>query len=107
MEIKEFQDIIYRTYYEKDSQRGVLEAFRWLVEEVGELAKAIRKNDRENLIVEFSDVLAWLFSLANMLDIDMEEVAQRYAHGCPKCGNIPCTCGREPTIDELISGRED
>ncbi len=102
MTIKEFQEIIYRTYYEKDSSRGVLEGFRWLVEEVGELAKAIRKNDRDNLLVEFSDVLAWLFSIANMMGIDMEEAASRYANGCPKCGNIPCTCDKEPVIDDIL-----
>ncbi len=92
MEIKEFQKIIKDTYYEKDKRRGVEGTFRWFVEEVGELAKAIRRGDRENLMEEFSDVMAWLFSLANLEGIDMEEAAQRYAHGCPKCGHIPCTC---------------
>jgi len=92
MEIKEFQKIIKDTYYEKDKRRGVEGTFRWFVEEVGELAKAIRRGERENLVEEFSDVMAWLFSLANLEGIDMEEAAQRYAHGCPKCGHIPCTC---------------
>ena len=92
MEIKEFQKIIKDTYYEKDKRRGVEGTFRWFVEEVGELAKAIRKGNRENLVEEFSDVMAWLFSLANLEGIDMEEAARRYANGCPKCGHIPCIC---------------
>ncbi len=92
MEIKEFQKIIKDTYYKKDKRRGVEGTFRWFVEEIGELAKAIRRGERENLVEEFSDVMAWLFSLANLEGIDMEEAAQRYAHGCPKCGHIPCTC---------------
>jgi len=92
MEIKDFQKVIKDTYFEKDAGRGVEGTFRWFIEEVGELAKAIRKGDRENLVEEFSDVMAWLFSLANLMGIDMEEAARRYANGCPKCGHIPCIC---------------
>ena len=55
-------------------------------------ARAIRKGERDNLVHEFSDVLAWLASLANLLGIDLEEAAARYAKGCPKCSGRPCTC---------------
>ncbi len=92
MEIKDLQKVIKETYFEKDSRRGLEGTFRWFVEEVGELAKALRKGDTENLYEEFSDVLAWLFSLANLAGVDMEKAAERYVKGCPKCGNIPCTC---------------
>ena len=63
-----------------------------LTEEVGELARAIRKDDRANLELEFSDVLAWLTSLANLLDVDLDAVMARYADGCPKCLASPCAC---------------
>ena len=92
MEIKDFQKVIKDTYFEKDSKRGLEGTFRWFVEEVGELARALRKGDRDNLNEEFSDVLAWLFSLANLAGVNMESAAKRYEKGCPKCGNIPCTC---------------
>ncbi len=92
MEIKEFQKLIKDTYFEKDSRRGIEGTFRWFVEEVGELARAIRKGDPVNLKEEFADVAAWLFSLANLLGVDMEEAVKKYEQGCPKCGNIPCTC---------------
>ncbi len=92
MEIKDFQKVIKDTYLEKDSKRGLEGTFRWFIEEVGELARALRKGDRENLYEEFSDVLAWLFSLANLANVDMERAAERYKDGCPKCGNKPCTC---------------
>jgi NTP pyrophosphatase (non-canonical NTP hydrolase) len=65
-----------------------------LTEEVGELARAIRKGDRDNLELEFSDGLAWTASLANLLDVDLEAVAGRYEAGCPKCGSSPCRCAR-------------
>jgi NTP pyrophosphatase (non-canonical NTP hydrolase) len=63
-----------------------------MTEEVGELAKALRRNDPDELRLEFSDVLAWLASLANLTGVDLEEAAARYADGCPKCGASPCAC---------------
>lgn len=53
----------------------------------------MRKGSREQQIHEFSDVIAWVASLANQLDIDLTEAMARYAGGCPKCSSIPCACG--------------
>ena len=92
MEIHDLQDTMRATYVERDAARGRDATFRWLTEEVGELARAIRKDDRVNLELEFSDVLAWLASLANLLEVDLDRAAGRYAAGCPKCGGTPCTC---------------
>jgi NTP pyrophosphatase (non-canonical NTP hydrolase) len=80
------------TYLERDASRGEDATFRWLTEEVGELAKAMRSRDAQSLSHEFGDVLAWLASLANLLDVDLSEAAARYANGCPKCGGSPCRC---------------
>jgi hypothetical protein len=38
------------------------------------------------------DVFAWLASLADQLGISLEDAAARYAHGCPRCAAIPCSC---------------
>ena len=95
MDISELQDVLRRTYLERDARRGPDATFRWLTEEVGELAKALRGKDRENLQHEFGDVLAWLTSLASLTGVDLQETAERYANGCPKCGHIPCKCGFE------------
>ncbi|MEX0990432.1 MAG: MazG nucleotide pyrophosphohydrolase domain-containing protein [Actinomycetota bacterium] len=92
MEITELQEILRRTYYERDAGRGRDATFRWMTEEVGELARALRREDRENLEHEFGDVLAWLGSLANLSGIDLERAASRYENGCPKCGSAPCEC---------------
>jgi len=67
-------------------------AVAWLAEELGELAQAARKGSHDERLHEFADVLAWLASLANLLDIDLDEAVRRYEHGCPKCGGIPCAC---------------
>jgi NTP pyrophosphatase (non-canonical NTP hydrolase) len=92
MRLGEFQDLMRRTYLERDERRGLDASFRRLVEEVGELARTLRHDDHEAKREELSDVLAWLTSIANQMGVDLEEAASRYASGCPKCGHIPCTC---------------
>ena len=92
MELSHFQSTLRNTYLSRDTRRGPDATFRWLTEEVGELARALRTGDRDNLVHEFGDVLAWLTSLANLEGIDLEGAAARYASGCPKCHAIPCTC---------------
>jgi NTP pyrophosphatase (non-canonical NTP hydrolase) len=93
MTIKQFQQIIDETYGKRDSERGLEETFMWLVEEVGELARALRSESHERKGEEFSDVLAWLTTTASLAGVDMSEAAERFAEGCPKCGETPCACG--------------
>ena len=93
MTITEFQKLIEETYLKRDSARGVGGTFMWFVEEVGELATALREKDRENLEGEFADVFAWLVSLASIEGVDMERaVRNKYAGGCPRCKSSPCHC---------------
>ena len=92
MDLADIQASMRATYGRRDASRGVDATFRWFAEEIGELARAIRTGDRENLELEFSDVQAWLASLANQLDVDMDAAMARYAGGCPKCAAQPCEC---------------
>jgi NTP pyrophosphatase (non-canonical NTP hydrolase) len=92
MELNAFQDVIRRTYLERDRARGADGTFRWFVEEVGEVARAMRTGDRAELTHELGDALAWLTSVANLVDVDLQTAADRYAAGCPKCGSSPCAC---------------
>jgi NTP pyrophosphatase (non-canonical NTP hydrolase) len=92
VELREFQETIGRTFLARDRRRGVDGTFRWMVEEVGELAKALRSGNPDELTHEAGDVVAWLASVANLAGVDLEAAAARYANGCPRCGNIPCTC---------------
>jgi NTP pyrophosphatase (non-canonical NTP hydrolase) len=66
--------------------------FRWFVEEVGEVAKALRDRDPAELTHELGDALAWLVSVANVVGVDLEQAADRFAKGCPRCGASPCAC---------------
>lgn len=92
MDLRELQDVIERTYGERDRGRGVAPSVAWLAEELGELAQAVRKGSRADVEHEFSDVLAWLASLANQVGVDLTTVVDRYRDGCPKCRAIPCAC---------------
>lgn len=90
--LTELQDIIERTYGDRDRDRGVAPTVAWLAEEFGELAQAVRKGTPAQVAHEFSDVLAWVASLANQVGVDLTAVVDRYKDGCPKCSSIPCAC---------------
>ncbi len=93
MRISEFQDLIRRTYHERDRDRGLDKNMLWLVEEVGELAEGVRKGDRAGLEEEMADVLAWLSTVASLSGVDLERAAlAKYGQGCPRCRAIPCGC---------------
>lgn len=92
MDIEKFQKLIEDTYLKKDAKRGLSKTFMWFTEEVGELSRALRENNKEDLGKEFADVLAWLFSLASLSGINMEETISKYTAGCPVCHGIPCIC---------------
>jgi len=92
VDLAELQRIIELTYGDRDRARGVPSTVAWLAEEMGELAQAVRKGDRASQLHEFGDVLAWVASLANQMDIDLTEAVERYAAGCPRCHATPCAC---------------
>ena len=83
---------IEQTFGARDRARGADGTFRWWVEEVGEVAKALRRGDPAELEHELGDALAWLVSVANVVGVDLEQAAARYADGCPRCGRSPCAC---------------
>jgi NTP pyrophosphatase (non-canonical NTP hydrolase) len=91
--LEDFQALIRRMYLEKDVARGVDGTFMWLMEEVGELAAALREGTSEEQAAEFADVLAWLTTIANVVNVDLAAaVRQKYGAGCPGCGQFACTC---------------
>jgi NTP pyrophosphatase (non-canonical NTP hydrolase) len=98
MEIEGFQELMARIYLERDRRRGTWGTFGWLVEEMGELSRAVRAEDRESMREEFADALAWLASLANLCGIGLGDAVSKYAQGCPKCGMIPCSCPEQSAV---------
>jgi NTP pyrophosphatase (non-canonical NTP hydrolase) len=92
IEIHRFQELMAETYGARDRARGREATVAWLAEEMGELARAVRKGTPEDQLHELGDVLAWLASLAEQLGLSLAEAATRYEHGCPRCGGVPCSC---------------
>ena len=93
--LTQFQQLIRDIYGAKDQQRGVEGTFMWFMEEVGELSAALRSGSDSERAAEFADVLAWLATLANIADVDLEAAVQaKYGDGCPGCHRSPCECAQ-------------
>ena len=90
---RDFQDLIHKMYFDKDEERGVDGTFMWLMEEVGELAAALRQGSQKDKEEEFADVIAWLATIANVAGIDLTKALQdKYGSGCPGCDKFVCDC---------------
>ena len=83
MDLNELQKLMENLYGEDDRKRGLPSTVAWLCEEVGELAQAIRKGSQEDQLHELADVLAWLASLANQLDLSLDMAMKRYVENPP------------------------
>jgi NTP pyrophosphatase (non-canonical NTP hydrolase) len=97
VDIADLQRTIRETYGAQDRERGLARTYAWFVEEVGELSRAIFREDHDARVHEFSDALAWLVTLADLSGVDLAEAAERYRDGCPKCHERPCRCGTDHT----------
>jgi len=80
MRISEFQQLISKKYEKRDRERGTAATFMWFIEEVGELATALASDDKENKKEEFADVFAWLCTLANISNVDLEKACKKYTN---------------------------
>ena len=91
--LEQLQRVIRDTYDAKDRRRGAEGTFMWFMEEVGELAAALRGGNPQEQAEEFADVLAWLATMANIVGVDLEAAVQaKYGSGCPGCRQSPCVC---------------
>jgi len=82
MTIKDFQQLIAKRYQKRDNARGTPKTFMWFIEEVGELATALadEKTSKKQKEEEFADIFAWLCTLANINDVDIEKACINKYH---------------------------
>jgi len=95
MKISEFQNLIRDLYFKKDNNRGINATFVWLIEEIGEFARILRNKEMNinNASEELADIIAWINSLANLLNIDLESaILKKYPGICYRCNSNPCIC---------------
>lgn len=83
MQLAEVQALMEELYGAADRERGPTATVAWLCEELGELAQAVRKGTRQQQLHELGDVLAWLASLANQLELSLDEAVARYVTDPP------------------------
>ena len=96
-DLEAFQRHIAATYGPKDAKRGTAGTFMYFMEEVGELAEALREPEQHDLNGEFADCLAWLTSLAHLANVDLAAAtAAKYPGLCLRCGATPCVCESKP-----------
>jgi NTP pyrophosphatase (non-canonical NTP hydrolase) len=79
-----FQSLMGQLFGDADRERGLPSTVAWLCEEVGELAQAVRKGSADEQLHELGDVLAWLASLAEQLDLSLDDAARRYVDDPPR-----------------------
>jgi NTP pyrophosphatase (non-canonical NTP hydrolase) len=91
-------------YGKKNRENGIYYVYTRLSEEFFESVAAHYFDDivnpeisldkrRENLAHEFADMFAWIFSIAGMLEIDLQKAVEReYGGNCPNCNRCPCVC---------------
>lgn len=93
LHISEFQKMMRQLYFHRDSERGIEGTYNWLLDELKELREALKSNNKKALEDEFADVIAWLASLANITNVDLEKATlDKYDDKCPKCRHSPCQC---------------
>src|SRR5262249_19001563 len=93
MTLDDVQRLIRDIYGAKDRRRGIEGTFLWFMQEVGELATALRNGTAQERAHEFADVLAWLATLANIAGVDLAAaLGAKYGLGCPGCRQTPCVC---------------
>ncbi len=102
--ILQWQELLDRMFGESNRQQGIQFCLLRLSSEVGEAAKIIRAamadssitvgERRKQCALELSDVLAWTFSVANVLGINLgEALLEIYGGDCERCSKFLCDCG--------------
>ncbi len=98
LDIREAQEMMRQIYYERDRERGVERTTLRMFQELAELSEAIMEHAAPTKIeAEFADALAWLCSLANLLNVDLSTaLLLKYQNTCSRCKSSPCVCTDTP-----------
>lgn len=113
--LNEWQEMFDKIYEREPADLGTARSTLGLLEEVGELAEAVRVFDKhpKYFAGEVADVFSYLMGIANehQLRLQMEgkpefdfeaEFLRRYPGICLQCGHDVCIC---PTVPEVTVGR--
>ena len=100
--LREWQQHLDALYGPNNRKVGIDRVINRFLEEVMEVGLVLYNVDgfneslektRDRLAREMADILAWIFAIAVVLDIDLERaVLDLYGQGCPVCHTTPCSC---------------
>lgn len=92
--LQEWQDLFNDIYGEKNKRLDTYKIWMHVVEEVGEVARQLRKENYDELRKSLPDVFAWLCAFCNHRSIKLEEaVWYKFPAICPFCGRESrCIC---------------
>jgi len=77
VKISQFQRAIAEKLVGKDKQMGAQFLMNVLVEEVGELSRALRKGTTDEVAEEVCDIIFAVTSIANLRGVDVEPFLKR------------------------------
>jgi NTP pyrophosphatase (non-canonical NTP hydrolase) len=100
--LRQWQGHIGSLYGKTNLAAGVDRVINRLFEEISEVGLVLYQVDgvneslwetKQRIAREMADVLAWIFSVSNILSIDLERaVVALYSEGCPICREPECIC---------------
>lgn len=80
-------------YGHKNRASGEASVWSRVLEEIGEVTREARYQDRDQLRHQLPDVLAWLCGFCAVAGISLADVVwNRYHAGCPHCHVAACAC---------------
>ncbi|AIU88982.1 hypothetical protein [Pectobacterium odoriferum] len=86
-----------KSIYNKNNlsvNNGFEYSFSYLVRKISYLQRAVNDNSKDSIKVQLIKSLSWLFSLANLEKIDIENsFIRKYPTLCPYCVSSSCVCG--------------
>lgn len=93
LSLEDWQDMFRRIYGSINKtvwQKGV---FLHFLEEIGEISKAFRLREKQNLQDEIADAFAWLMAFSNKLEFKLEDIIYKtYPGKCDVCRKEKCEC---------------
>lgn len=105
MDLEDFQSKVAEKFKDFDLKSGPFFLMTVLMAEVGELADGIKRDDRENIAEELSDLVFTALSIANIYNIDLsgileEKYIERGKREISKNWKEPSIEGRQNELDD-------
>lgn len=114
LSMQQWQEHLAAMYGEINRSKGIDNCLRRLFDEATEVIEIAERLGEINIhfsggvleahklyIGEIADVFAWIMAVADLLNINLEEVVvEYYKNGCPHCTSNPCICPPEIQISE-------